>query len=73
MRGEFPVDMFREAMIFLTGYIHRINMDCGIGKITQMMKELVSHLFGNLLSFFQQTVRGSQSHLILREACAPTI
>jgi hypothetical protein len=29
-------------------------MDCSIGKISQMMQELVLDLFGNLVSFFNR-------------------
>ena len=34
--------MFSDVMMFLTRCVHRVNMDCGIGKMTQMMQKLMS-------------------------------
>jgi len=41
MSKQIAVYMFNGAMIVLARCVPKINMDCGIGKIGQMMQELV--------------------------------
>ena len=49
--------MFRDVMMFLTGGINRVNMDCSIGQITQMMQKLMSRFISNVVSFFNRDLR----------------
>jgi D-arabinose 5-phosphate isomerase GutQ len=52
MRGQIIMDMFKDAMMFLTRCVRRINVDCGAGKIGHVMQKLVADFLGNLMSFF---------------------
>ena len=54
MSGQIVVYVFTEAMMFFTGCVQRVNVNCGIIKIANLMQNLVSHLFGNLVTFFNR-------------------
>jgi hypothetical protein len=47
---EVTVEMFCDAMKFFSYCVNRINMDRRVGKIAQMVQELVSDLDGNLVA-----------------------
>ncbi len=52
MRGEIAVFMFCNAMVILARRSDRVHVDCGIGKVAQVMQKVVAHLLGNLVALF---------------------
>ena len=57
MSGQIVVYVFTEAMMFFTGCVQRVNVNRGITEIADLMQNLVSHLFGDLVTFFNREFR----------------
>ena len=57
MSRQIVVCMFSKAMMFFAGCVQRVNVNCGISEIADLMQNLVSHLFGDLVTFFDREFR----------------
>jgi hypothetical protein len=49
--------MFSDPVMFFPGCVQRIDMDGGIGKIAQMMQELMPCVFGDFVTFLNRNIR----------------
>ena len=57
MSRQIVVCMFSKTVMFFTGCVQRVNVNCGISKIADLMQNPASHLFGDLVTFFDREFR----------------
>ena len=51
MNGQIIVTVGGEAVMILTGFLHRVHMNHSLLQITEVVKQLVVDLSGNLMPF----------------------
>lgn len=52
MDRQIAVGVLDDIMMFFTGCIRRIDMDGSVGKIVELMQQLMAHGFSDFMSFF---------------------
>lgn len=45
------------GMVHFAGSRDRVNMNSGVGQVSQLMQEVVAHLLGNVMSLFHREIR----------------
>lgn len=56
MRGQSFMTVLRDVMVLGPGFSFRIDMNCGIGEVLQVVEQFMPVLFCNRMSFLHRQV-----------------
>lgn len=56
MSRQLIMNMLLDTMMYFTGCTERVNVDGGVGKILQIVEELMPNILGNFMSLFHAQI-----------------